>query len=160
MRKTLLLAAVLLVSISSICQTASDSITVVKVFGGRQFFQNDKKLKTGQLVKLMESNEQALKYIKSAQTNNTVSAIIGYAGGFMIGWPIGTAIGGGDPNWTLAAVGAGLVAVSIPLSIKATKQTLMAVDLYNQSFRRTSSIKKPELQLQFRGNSVGIALRF
>ena len=35
-------------------------------------------------------------------------------GGFLIGWPLGTALAGGDPNWTLAAIGAGCVAIAIP----------------------------------------------
>lgn len=30
--------------------------------------------------------------------------ILSYAGGFMIGWPIGTAIGGGKPAWALAGI--------------------------------------------------------
>ena len=36
-----------------------------------------------------------------------------------VGHSIGTAIGGGDPEWALAGVGAGLIAVAIPISSSA-----------------------------------------
>ncbi|MBK8636390.1 MAG: hypothetical protein IPN72_23720 [Saprospiraceae bacterium] len=35
---------------------------------------------------------------------------------FMIGYPLGALIRGGEPNWALAGVGAGLVVVSIPIA--------------------------------------------
>ena len=57
--------------------------------------------------------------------------ILSYAGGFMIGWPIGTAIGGGKPAWALAGIGGGLVAVAIPLSISSNKKMETAVRQYN-----------------------------
>ena len=49
----------------------------------------------------------------------------------MIGWPIGTAIGGGKPNWVLAGIGAGLIVIDIPLVKSAEKKLKKAVDTYN-----------------------------
>ncbi|MFN4246647.1 MAG: hypothetical protein ACK4EY_02930 [Flavipsychrobacter sp.] len=43
--------------------------------------------------------------------------ILGGIGGGLIGWPVGTYIGGGDPEWTLAAIGGGLVAIAVPLAL-------------------------------------------
>ena len=62
----------------------------------------------------MKPNEQAYKLIKSAQSTYTWGkCIFSYAGGFMIGYPLGTALGGGEPNWAMANIGAGLKAASI-----------------------------------------------
>lgn len=60
--------------------------------------------------------------------------IFSYAGGFMIGWPIGTAIGGGDPNWGIAAAGVGCVLLSIPLANGYKKNAKEAVSIYNNGF--------------------------
>jgi len=46
-----------------------------------------------QLVNTMKINEQAYMQIKSAQSTYTMAMILSYAGGFMVGWPLGTAIG-------------------------------------------------------------------
>jgi hypothetical protein len=97
-------------------QVSTDSISIKKVFGGYQFYQGDKRLNMNQLVKAMEPNEQAYKEIKSAQSTYTLSTIVGFAGGFMVGWPLGAAVSGGEPNWTMAGIGAGLIVVSIPIT--------------------------------------------
>jgi hypothetical protein len=79
-------------------QAGGDSIKMKKVLGGYQFFQHHKFLKMGPLVKTLESNREAYKHIMSAQTANTLGSIIGGAGGFMVGWTLGTTIGGGEPT--------------------------------------------------------------
>ena len=43
-------------------------------------------------------------------------------GGALIGWPLGTALGGGEPMWELAAVGGGCIALAIPLVIVGKKR--------------------------------------
>jgi len=161
MRKVCFISALMLVFISnSFSQTSDDTIKIKKVFGGYQFIQNGQKLRMGQLVTIMQPNEQAYKQIKSAQSNKTFADILGVIGGFLIGWPIGTAIGGGDPNWAMAGIGAGLIVVSFPLMSKANKWSIAAIESYNQSLKTGSIQKKPELHLAFKGNSIGLSWSF
>ena len=161
MRKLCFIAALIMIfNSNSFSQTSDDTIKIRKVFGGYQFIQNDKKLRMGQLVTIMQPNEQAYKQIKSAQSNKTFADILGVAGGFLIGWPLGTAIGGGDPNWALAGVGAGLVVVSIPIMSKANKWSIAAIETYNRSIKTGSFQKKPELHFAFKGNSIGLVCSF
>jgi hypothetical protein len=141
-------------------QISADSVSTKKVFGGYQFYQGEKLLNMNQLVKTMEPNEEAYKLIKSAQSTKTLASIISFAGGFMIGWPIGTAIGGGDPNWALAGIGAGLIVISIPISQKFNKQAKQAVDTFNGGLQPSSFWDKSELRLAMTGNGVGLTLRF
>ena len=139
----------------------AQKIEIEKVFGGYKYTQNENQMTMKDLVKTMESNQQAFDLIKKAQTNNNLSSIIGFAGGGLIGWPIGTAIGGGDANWTLAGIGAGLVAIWLPVSSSANKKAKQAVELYNSSFNSTSFYYfKPQFKVVANGNGIGLSMHF
>src|SRR4051812_6073263 len=105
MRVPFLLAMLMVLFVApTFAQNGNDSIKTRKVVGGYQFFQHHKALKMGKLVKAIEKNEEAYMHIKSAQSANTIGSIIGGVGGFMVGWTLGAAIGGGEPNWTVAGI--------------------------------------------------------
>lgn len=161
MKKITLLVTLLTIgAVYTSGQTSTDTIAMNKVFGGYQFYQGDQRLSMSQLVKSMEPNEQAYKQIKSAQSTYTMAMIFNYAGGFMIGYPIGTALGGGEPNWTLAGIGAGLVIVAIPISQSFNKKAKQAVDTYNSGLQTSSFWNKNVLELSMNGNGIGLTLRF
>ena len=141
-------------------QTSTDSISMKKVFGGYQFYQGAERLNMNRLVKAMEPNEQAYSQILSAQTTNILGSIVGLAGGFMVGWPIGTAIGGGEPNWTMAGIGAGLIIVSIPISQTFNKQAKQAVETYNGGLQTSSFWDENEIKLTIAGNGIGLTFLF
>ncbi|SHJ67509.1 hypothetical protein SAMN04487911_13020 [Arenibacter nanhaiticus] len=158
MKKTILTLIFALVTIT-FCN--AQKIEIEKVFGGYKYSQNENQMTMKDLVKTMTSNQQAFDLIKKAQSNNTLASIIGFAGGGLIGWPIGTAIGGGDANWTLAGIGAGLVAIGIPISSSANKKAKQAVELYNSSLNSTSFYEfKPEFKVISDGNGLGISMNF
>lgn len=145
---------------SSSGQHNSDSITMKKVVGGYHFYQGDKRLNISQLVKTMESNELAYNEMKAAQTNNTIASIFGFSGGFLVGWTLGTAVAGGEPNWVLAGVGAGLILISIPITQKFNEQAKTAVDSFNTGINTGSFWKKTELKFAMSGNGIGLILNF
>lgn len=158
MKKTIL---TLTFAFATMTLCIAQQIEMTKVFGGYKFTQNDKNLGMGGLVKTMESNQQAYKLIKKAQSNNTMATIIGFAGGGLIGWPIGTAVAGGDANWTLAGIGAGLIAIGIPIASSANKKAKQAVELYNSSLDATSHYEfKPEFKIIANGNGIGLTMHF
>jgi len=161
MRKTTIILTVLVVSMSfAVGQTASDSITMKKVFGGYHFYQGEKRLNINQLVKAMKPNAQAYQQVLSAQSTYTLGSLIGGAGGALVGWPIGTAIGGGDPNWTLAGIGACLIIVSIPLSQSFDKKVTQAIETYNSGKQPSSFWDKHELKVSLSDNGIGLTLNF
>lgn len=141
-------------------QTPTDTISIQKVFGGYQYYQGNNRLGFSQMINQMQSNEQALKEIKAAQTNNSVASITGYIGGFMLGWPIGTAIGGGRPNWALAGAGAGVLAIGITLNQKSNKQTAKAIHIFNESIKSGSFLDNVQIDYQLSVNGIGIRMRF
>jgi hypothetical protein len=73
------------------------------------------------MLKIMEINPEAHAEMKVANTNYSVSIIFSCIGGFMVGYQLGTSVGGGEPDWTLAVVGVGLPGVSIPSGTSYTK---------------------------------------
>ncbi|MBQ0768142.1 MAG: hypothetical protein KBT58_02550 [Bizionia sp.] len=158
MKKTIL---TLIFALTTITFCTAQKIEIEKVFGGYKYTQNGNQMTMKDLVKTMETNQQAFDLIKKAQSNNTLASIIGFAGGGLIGWPIGTAIGGGDANWTIAGIGVGLVAIGIPISSRVNKKTKQAVELYNSSLNATSFNEfKPEFKVIANGNGIGLSMNF
>lgn len=152
---------ILLVILTAILSCNGQKIEMEEYITGYKFYQNDKYLTTNDLVSIMESNSEAYQLIKSAQSNKIFSQLLGGVGGFLIGWPVGSAIAGDEPNWTMAIVGAGLVFISFPFSAKSNRKTKNAVDIYNAEF--LSSLRyefKPQFRLAIIGNGIGLSMRF
>jgi hypothetical protein len=161
MRKIAIILTLLAVNMSfTFGQTASDSISMKKVFGGYQFYQGEQRLNMSKLVNTMKPNDQAYQQIKSAQSTYTFAMILSYAGGFMVGYPLGTAIGGGEPNWAMAGIGAGLIVVAIPISQSFNKKAKQAVDTFNGGIQTSSFWDKNELKFSLTGNGIGLTLNF
>lgn len=157
--KTLLIITTVLLCYSNLfAQNQSDSIEVKKRLG-TVFIQNGRYLTPRQLLDITESNPEAYKEMKIAKTNYDVGTVFGFAGGFLVGWPVGTAIAGGKPNWTLAGIGAGLIVVSIPFSSAYTKHAKNAVNIYNNGIRQTG-MKNFDLKLGLASNGIGLKITF
>jgi hypothetical protein len=154
MKKTILILTLAFTAVS-ICN--AQKIEAKKVFGGYSFTQDGKPLSMKVMLQTLEPNQAAFDLMKKAQANNTLASIIGFAGGSLIGWPIGTAIGGGKPNWKLAGIGAGLVVIGIPISSTANKQAKQAIDLYNAS-PGSSTFQQPTPGLKLIASQDGIGL--
>src|SRR6187399_281905 len=90
-------------------QAKEGDIEMKKSFWGVKFHQDGKPLKPKEVLRIMEANPEAHAEFKKAKSNYDAAQVFGAIGGFMVCWPIGTAIGGGDPQWGLAAGGAGFI---------------------------------------------------
>ena len=113
------------------------------------------------MLKTMESNKNAYELMKKAQTTNSLAHVFAGVGGFLIGFPIGQSLGGGDANWALAGIGAGIATIGFTISSKAYKRANQAVELYNDSLDATSSNEfKPEFQVIANKNGVGLSMSF
>lgn len=136
-------------------------IDIEKVGGGHKFTQNGQVMTMDNLSSKMASNEESLRLINKAKSSATFATILGYAGGGLIGWPVGTAIGGGKANWGIAGIGAGLLAIAFPIAGGADKKTKQAVELYNASLNPTSYIQyRSELNVVANANGIGLSMSF
>ena len=151
----------LILSLSVFSQSNNDSIQRVKSAGGYQYEQFGHTLTLENMTDVMKSNPLATKYIKSAKGSIGIATVLGYGGGFLIGYPIGTAIAGGKANWTMAIIGCGLVIITIPIVSSANKNIKMAVDTFNKDKKVTSNIHSDyDLKLGFTQNGLGLIVRF
>ena len=96
-----------------------------------KFTRDGQVLKPREVLELMKADDRAYPVFKKAMANYNAAQVLGFAGGFLVGWPLGTALGGGDPNWGLAAGGGALILCSIPLTVSFKKHAATAVDIYN-----------------------------
>lgn len=157
--KNVLITMIIALVGTTFCE--AQKIDIEKVGGGHKFSQNGLVLTMDNLSSRVASNQESLRLINKAKTSVTFATILGYAGGGLIGWPVGTAIGGGKANWGIAGIGAGLLAIAFPVAAGADKKTKQAVELYNASLNPTSYIhSKPELNVVANANGIGLSMSF
>lgn len=159
MKNTLIITFFLLVVCQniSLAQNINDSIVVSG--NNKVFTQNGKILNFNEIKSIVSINDEASKYISKASGNATISYIFAYAGGFCIGWPIGTLIGGGKPNWGLAAIGGGCILIALPIATAADKNVIKAVNIYNSNLN-TQSTGNIKLNFGLTSSGVGLTLKF
>ena len=158
MKRMVLILFVILISILS---CTGQKIEMDEYITGYKFYQNDKYLTMNDLVSIMESNKEAYQLINSARSNKILSQLLGGVGGFLVGWQLGTAIAGGEPNWTTAVIGGGIVFLSVPFSAKSNQKAKNAVDIYNAELSSVLKYKfKPQFRLTIIGNGIGLSMRF
>jgi hypothetical protein len=137
-------------------QALKDTISIER----NAYLYQGEKLTIKELTDILKSNPEAHKEMKKAKSNATGAQIFGYIGGFMIGWPLGTAIGGGDPNWALAGIGVGVALISIPFVSKANNHAKNAVDIYNRDLNTTGNLNHVEYYFHVSSDGIGLRLLF
>ncbi len=155
-----ILFVVLIGTTTSFGQTDSDSIYLKKVLGTYQFYYHTQKLSLPQIKNVMSSNELAFEQIKSAQSTNNIAMVFACAGGFLVGWPLGTALGGGEPNWAAAGAGVGLIAITLAINKSYNIKAKRAVDTYNNGLGSTSFWDSSELRVGITAYGGGLIFRF
>lgn len=138
-----------------------DTIRVYSNVWGVKFVRADTLLRPNQVLESMELNSPAYRLMKSAKNNYVFSQILANTGGFLIGWPIGVAISGGDANWNMAGIGAGLLAISIPISINFRNKAKTAIHQHNQTIISSNYWKhKPKYHFGVNGTSLKLQVSF
>lgn len=100
----------------------------------RGYSQNGKQLDRQQMLDTLEREPAARDHIQNARGLGTLGMVGGAIGGGLVGFPVGQAIAGEEePAWVLAGVGAGVVAVSLSISLIADGHVAQAVELHNAS---------------------------
>lgn len=134
----------------------AQDIVMYKTFGGVRFERDSVVISPRQIQSILWEDALASEKFRKARTNSAVSAVLGFAGGVLIGIPVGTAIIGGDPEWGLALGGAALIGVSIPFNRVFQRNAQEALDIYNQ---KKSSRRNFSPELFWSGSQVGLRLK-
>ena len=138
---------------------AKDTIEYQKAGAGYKYTLNNETLTLDKLEKTLQNNPTSIEYFNKAKSTKGIVTVLGYAGGFLIGYPLGTMMGGGKANWTMAAIGCGFIAIAIPIASGADKNILKAVQAYNMD-TPLSHKDNYELKMGVNQNGLALALRF
>jgi hypothetical protein len=136
-----------------------DTIEIIKAGVGYKYKFKDQLLTLNSLGELIGQNTDAAAYFNKAKGTSGFTSVLGYAGGFLIGYPIGTALGGGKPMWGLVAVGCGLVAIVIPIASSADRNLLRAVRAYNEG-KPVAKVQPYDIKLGVNKNGLALAISF
>ena len=136
-------------------KSTSDSI----VMGTKYMFYKGQPVTGNKIIELLKTNNQAFNKFKSGCFPGSIAYILRCTGAGLIGWPLGTAIAGGDPDWTLAAIGGGMIAFSIPVFSISAKNLREAILIYNKGVNKTS-LRDKELKIGITNTGLSICLKF
>ncbi|GAK93469.1 hypothetical protein JCM19298_2188 [Nonlabens ulvanivorans] len=148
----------LLLLILSISLTQAQEIKKVSI-GGYNYQLGDDFLNISDLNKVLESNEEAHRLFYDARQYRGISQLLGFTGGALIGYQLGKVIAGKNFNNVQGFLGAGLIAIAIPINIRQNKKIDTAVDIYNSGLTDSGDIPT-QLSFISTGTSIGLSLRF
>ena len=152
--KTRFLLAIFFIAFT--LSSRAQEITMYKTFGGVRFERDSLVLSPKQVMDILREKPLAFEEFKKAKANYNVGGVLGFTGGLLIGFPVGTAIAGGKPEWGLAAGGAALILGSIAFNRIFKARALNALDIYNG--RVPSSRVKTDLY--YGGTSARLVIKF
>ncbi len=137
--------------------TASgQAIIMTRSFGGTRFEMDTLTLSTSQVLELMRINPVAHDQFKKGRIRNNIAGVLGFTGALLIAVPLTTAVAGGHPEWTLAAVGGALIIASIPINRSWHRLAQTSVDEYNRQLGGS----RPGSRIYFSATGVRIVVHF
>ena len=140
-------------------QLTIDSIKIYKGAFGNIYLKDGKSLRGRTLYQVLSKNPETLPHITAAKTNNVYGNIFGGAGGFILGYQLGSSYTRTSPNWFALGSGAVLAALQIPFEIARVKHTKKAVLMYNNDILKTSSLK-PSYNIGLSNNGISLKITF
>lgn len=141
--------------------TVKDTIEIIKKSMGYQYKYRGEMLTLSQLGTILQKNKSTAELYKSAKSNTGILNVLGFAGGFCIGYGLGPLLYGRQPNLALAGIGCGFMVVSLPIVSSSENKLKKAVDIYNSNI--PLSLHAPfqyEMKLAMIPNGIGVTIQF
>lgn len=118
-----------------------------------------KHVRYSELLEMTEPFPVAHMQMKQAQNVDIVGQVVGFAGGFLVGYSLGGYLfGNKEIDWQLLGPGLGLVAIDIPISLTARSKRHKALRSYINAMKGGRQRSIGSLRLQYQGNGVGLVL--
>lgn len=113
-----------------------DSITMTgSAMSGLKFYKDGRRISLDNIASMVVKDPVTFHFIQKAKTNNVFTYLFTFAGGFIIGWEIGSSLGGRTVNWGTIGAGVGCIGLSIPFAIGAKNNAKNGIDRFNASIR-------------------------
>ena len=160
-KKPIILLFNLIICISIFSQNSNDSIQIIKLNNNYSYEQNSHVLNYREIKEILKADKEATRYLKSAKLSNDISTALRWAGGFLIGYPIGGLIAGKKVNASMLTVGIGFLVIDIPVSIAVKKNLFKSISVYNDHKNATGLIDNDyDLQMGITQNGIGFTFKF
>ncbi|PKL78657.1 MAG: hypothetical protein CVV25_10735 [Ignavibacteriae bacterium HGW-Ignavibacteriae-4] len=127
---------------------------------GSRYTYQGKQINMNQMLSLMEKDSEEFELMSSGKSTGGLVTVLSTIGGGLIGWPLGTYLGGGEPNWNIALIGGAFVVISIPFAIGADNDIKKAVEMHNLKQALTDNQGNYELRFFATSNGFGLSLQF
>jgi hypothetical protein len=105
----------------------------VKPMGFYGYKVNQKEVSPKEFYYTYSKDATTIDDFKAGKFNTTVGTILTYTGGFMLGWQLGDMIFKKSNNYNFAYVGAGLLAIGIPMAWVGQNKSTKALVSFNAS---------------------------
>lgn len=158
MKKVLLtFVAMFFVGLASVfAQNASDTIVVEK----NKYYYHGMQIESMRQIKSLVANDElALKEVKKASVVSGFSSVIGYLGGFAIGYEVGSMFFG-KFNPYIFGGGLAVAGLSIGLGAVSNNHLKKGVAIYNANLGKTAYGGGVELNFGLAPGGVGLTLSF
>ncbi len=104
------------------------------IWSGPTFYEGDKKISEDQMISKLSSDEKAAPFVKNHVLRSSTSFTVGATGSFLVGWTIGSALGGATkPNWVMGGIGALLIGVAVYLDNGTIDNMEKSIEEYNKT---------------------------
>lgn len=160
------LLALLIFIISIQVATAQATSDTIEIRRESLFTYKDKVIATDHLCYILRSNPEADKEMTIATNNLTCSRIIGYTGGFIVGYSaVRFIMKGGGEYIRLGIAGALVASISVPFTYAYNRHAKKAVLIYNQGLKNppVSSLESGHacsIGIGPTSNGIGITVSF
>lgn len=102
-------------------------------FKGNTFYGESKIYSKAEFRTLLRGNDRAIRAFEKGYRHQNNATLLASLGGILVIWPVASAFLGADnPGWIIAAGGAGLIGVSIPIYNGGSRRIKKAVQMYNR----------------------------
>lgn len=118
-------------------QVPDSVIRMESTFWGTRYLQGQHVLSFSGLGTLLGADPEAYQEYRKAKTSYVAGTALGLTGGLLIGYSVGSALTGRAPHWSVAAAGAGVLLVAIPLNNSFHRRIRKAIAVYNGRTGRT-----------------------
>ncbi|MBX2897235.1 MAG: hypothetical protein KF763_17440 [Cyclobacteriaceae bacterium] len=152
--KKIVVLLLLFISAFSLSAQNRTEIKMYKTFGGTRFEMDTLVLSPKQVLEVVKVEPLAFEKFKRAKANYNAAGVLGFTGGVLVGFPLGTAIAGGEPEWGMAIAGGFLILGSFSLNNVFKSHAFEAIELYNG---KTARIKP---HFQFYGTGARLVMHF
>lgn len=120
-------------------QSVADTIEIRKNNGNIRYYYHGLKISHEQLGQIVTTNDSAYQIHNRAKIEQGVGVVLGFAGGFVLGWGISSSYLANEIMPVGLASGIALILIAVPFDISHQKGLLRATTVYNDGIRKKYS---------------------